>query len=112
MKDWNEAKNWIEKANEGKQPEWFEANWSWDCGFKLDFDGGLLRTCSRFYQERENCFSGSVTFLIGDDEVFSREFSCRCLDVLKDDVEKYVDEVRTQITSLCLSNLQNFITAK
>ena len=64
--NWDNAYKWADKANDEKQLEQVEPRWSWDCGLKLDYDGGLLRVSSRFYQERENIFSGSVSFLIND----------------------------------------------
>lgn len=107
--NWDNAKPWADKANEEKQEEFIEPRWDWDCGLKLDFDGGLLRVSSRFCQEHENIFSGTVTFLIGDDELFNREFKCRHIDVLKIDVEKYVESVRNNIWTLCRQNMATFI---
>jgi hypothetical protein len=40
MMDWNEARDWEKKANKNKE-EHMEPKWSFDCGFKLDFDGSF-----------------------------------------------------------------------
>lgn len=107
--NWDKAPTWQATANEDKEPEWFEPNWNWDCGLKLDFDGGLLRVSSRFYQTNDDIFDGTVSFVIGDDTIFQREFSSRNIEVLRNDVEKYCREVRTQIAGLLRSNLSTFI---
>ena len=110
--DWDNARIWVDTANEDKQPEWSEPNWSWDCGLKLDFDGGLLRVSSRFYQGREDIFDGSVSFYIGDAELFNREFSSKHIDVLKKEVEEYVKAVTENIQQLCSTNLDAFVRVK
>ena len=110
--DWDNARIWADTANEDKQPEWSEPNWSWDCGLKLDFDGGILRVSSRFYQGIEDIFDGSVSFYIGDAELFNREFSSKHIDVLKKDVEEYVKAVTDNIQQLCSTNLDAFVRVK
>lgn len=107
--DWDHANKWLENANKDKQIIEIEPNWSWDCGLKLDYDGGLLRISSRFYQENNNIFNGSVSFYIHDDEVFIKEFSCRHIDILKKDVEEYCNKISKQIYKLCLNNIGVFI---
>lgn len=107
--NWNSAHEWADKANEEKEPKWSEPRWSFDCGLKLDFDGGLLRVSSRFYQVKENIYDGSITFCVGDDEIFTREFSSRHIDNLRNDVEKYYRIARLQICDLLRSNRAVFI---
>lgn len=107
--DWDKAPKWAEAANDGKDKDFAEPNWSWDCGLKLDFDGGLLRVSSRFYQVNDDIYDGSVSFLIGDDTIFKREFSSRHIDVLRNDVERYCRAVRLQIFDLCRGSLGSFI---
>jgi hypothetical protein len=106
--DWNEAKECAENANSEKQIQEIEPRWSWDCGLKLDYDGGLLRVSSRFYQADNNIYNGSVSFLIGDETLFDREFSCRHIDVLKADVETYVAKITANIKLLCENNMAVF----
>ena len=110
--NWDNARVWADSANTNKQPEWAEPNWSWDCGLKLDFDGGLMRVSSRFYQGGEDIFDGSVSFYIGDVELFKREFSSRHIDVLKKEVEEYVKAVTENIQQLCSTNLDAFDRVK
>lgn len=106
------AKIWSDNANKDKQTECSEPNWSWDCGLKLDFDGGLLRVISRFYQSSNDIFDGSVSFYIGDTEIFRREFSSRRIDILKKDVEEYVTDVTANVENLCNNNVGVFVGAK
>lgn len=50
--NWDNA-SWQEKVNDKKEI-YDEPKWSWDCGFKLDFDGSLLSINSRFYPPHKN----------------------------------------------------------
>lgn len=110
--NWDDAQKWVDAANEGKGPEYSEPRWSWDCGFKLDYDGGLLRVSSRLYPVSENIFDGSVSFCIGDDTIFNREFSGKHIDNIKEEVEKYVRAVTGNIKQLCVTNMSAFINAR
>ena len=38
--NWESARKWEEKVNNDKTES--EPKWSWDCGFKLDFDGEII----------------------------------------------------------------------
>lgn len=89
--NWEDAYNWQDKSNENTIHESME--WSWDCGFKLDFDGSLLRVVSRFYPPKEyrgKCWNGSISFYVFDEEVKEEDFKADTLDQLKEDVELYV----------------------
>ena len=110
--NWDNAQQWADKANEEKQIQEIEPRWSWDCGLKLDYDGGLIRVSSRFYQVNENIFDGSVSFLIGDATLFNREFSSRHIDNLKKDVEEYVRFVTGNVQQLVTTNLLTFVDAQ
>lgn len=102
---------WAEQANKDKEGEFQNPRWSWDCGSKLDFDGGLLRICSRFYSIGvDDVRDGSMAFYIGDEEIFSREFSSRHIDVLRADVEAYESTVRKNVTELLRRNLGVFVS--
>jgi hypothetical protein len=89
--NWDNAKAWEEKANEKKEI-FDEPKWSWDCNFKLDFDGSLLRVSSRFYPPHKNAgnwWEGTVTVNFLDTELLKKEFKCDTLDELKNEVEKF-----------------------
>lgn len=105
---WEMAQRWLNEANADKHNGFDEPRWSFDCGFKLDFDGGLIRVSSRFYGSLDNSYSGSVSFCILDNDIFEREFSSRSIDILKEDVEKYVRSVFYNIEELLKSNLNVF----
>lgn len=102
--NWDKAIKWAEDANKDKI-EIEEPMWSWDCGLKLDYDGPLVRVSSRFYQVQENIFDGSVSFYIGDDEIYNREFNSKHIDILKEKVEQYVKDVTESIKA----NLRSII---
>lgn len=90
--NWKEAEAWEEKANAKKQI-FNEPKWKWDCNFKLDFDGALLRISSRFYPPHKNAgdwWEGTVSVLFLDEKLIEKEFKCDTLDQLKTEVEKFV----------------------
>lgn len=94
-KDWDEAKLIQEKLNEGKTDS--EPQWSFDCGFKLDYDGGIISISSRFYPPKSHygaTWDGTVSVYCLGDEVEERKFDCKTLDELKIKVEEYVTELK------------------
>jgi len=106
--NWDEARTWLETAN-GSLPE-DGPKWSWDCGLKLDFDGGIVHISSRFYPPKSNygpTWDGSVTIWIGGTEFSNEKFDCPTLEELKGQVEKYVHGINEQVTSLLKSGLNN-----
>jgi hypothetical protein len=60
--NWDNAKAWEEKANEKKEI-FDEPKWSWDCNFKLDFDGSLLRVSSRIHHTKTLVIGGKEMLL-------------------------------------------------
>jgi hypothetical protein len=91
---WDDAHAWIDSAN-GSRESFEVPVWSFDCGFKLDFDGPILRTCSRFYPPKSGYgpkWDGTVSIIVKDIEVSEKGFECDSLDQLKAEVEAYVDE--------------------
>jgi len=106
--NWDNAQAWADKANKNKRHN--EPKWIWGCGLNLDFDGDLLTISSRFYQQSEDIFDGSVSFFLDDGmEVFRREFNSRDIDILKKDVEEYVQSVIDHIEQLLRKNMDVFI---
>lgn len=98
----DEENKWLELANKYKD-KYIQPVWSWDCNHKLDFDGPLLRVSSRFYQERDKIYSGSVDFVMGEKPIFSREFSSRHIENLQNVVEEYCAMVQIQLTDLLVN---------
>lgn len=99
---WEEANAWTKDAN-GDNEEWEQPLWSFDCGFKLDYDGPILRINSRFYPPKTHygpTWDGSVTVYIFDKEVEERKFDCKTLGELKQEVDKYISELRNRIESV------------
>lgn len=98
--NWEDAKKWEEKANEDKGDS---PQWSFDCGFKLDYDGDLVRVSSRFYPPTTHggsTWDGNVTIMIGGNDFREKSFDCPTLEELKIQVEKYVTETIFRITDL------------
>jgi len=101
-KDWDEAKKIQENLNLNKQ-EFGEPLWKFDCGFKLDFDGSLLRVSSRFYPPKTSygaTWDGSVTISIMGKDIEEKKFDCKTLDELKNQVECYVNSFSEKLRSL------------
>ncbi len=100
--DWDEAKAWETLVNSGRIEE-DEPTWSWDCGFKLDFDGPVLSICSRFYPPKTHYgpkWDGAVSVYVLSEEVEEKTFECSSLDGLKDEVEDYVNQLKERVRSL------------
>lgn len=99
--NWENAKVWQEKANEKKEI-YDEPKWEWDCSFKLDFDGSLLRFSSRFYPPHKNkgdWWEGNVTILLLGEILMNKEFKCQTLDQLRDEVENFTKNYSGEIKS-------------
>ena len=99
--DWDQAKEWADKANEAV--EYGEPEWSWDCGFKLDYDGGLINVCSRFYPPKTHqgdTWDGNVTISIGGNEIKTTAFDCETLEELRTKVEAHIKEIKGKVESM------------
>ena len=99
--DWGKAEEWAEKANE--DIKYGEPTWSWDCGFKLDYDGGLINVSSRFYPPKTHqgsTWDGDVSISIGDKEIKRTSFDCKTLEDLKIEVEKHIKEIKGKIEAM------------
>ena len=97
--NWDNAKDWQKKANNQKQI-YDEPKWSFDCGFKLDFDGSLLRVSSRFYPPYRNngdWWEGCVKINLLDKEILKKEFKCSTLNQLKEEVELFTNQYTEQV---------------
>lgn len=102
MKDlnWDDARIWEEKANEDKDDG---PKWSWDCSFKLDFDGPLLSISSRFYPPHKNggdWWEGTVSAYLLEKKLFEKKFKCDTLDDLRKQVENFVNTYTHKIRIL------------
>lgn len=99
--NWDEAKKWEEKSNEDKV--YGEPHWSFDCGFKLDFDGPLVRIDSRFYPPKTHygsTWDGTVTLIVGEKEILEKKFDCASLSELKDAVEDYTKRLHGKLLAI------------
>jgi hypothetical protein len=99
VKDWDHAFEIAEEFNLDKEE--FEPKWTWDCNYKLDFDGPLVVVTSRFYPPTPSYgegWDGSVYIQLGDEPLIpKKEFKEDNLEDLKDKVEAYVKEVTGKI---------------
>lgn len=105
---WEWAKEWQEKANESSPNE--SIQWRWDCHFKLDYDGDVVRVSSRFYPPAHYygpTWNGNVDVYVFNNKVSKRKFDCSTLEELKNQVETYVTDISKIITQL-LEPLKTF----
>ena len=96
-----QADKWANEANKEKDDGGSEPVWSFDCGFKLDFDGPLLSVSSRFYPPKTHYgpkWDGSVTVFLLSKQIYEKNFVCDTLEQLKDEVEKYVGTIVCRIS--------------
>ena len=97
--DWDAAKEWEMHANHGKD----DLLWSFDCGFKLDFDGSLVRISSRFYPPKSHQgdkWDGTLTVTVGETDLKEIKFECDTLEALKVDVEKVSESIKAKLITL------------
>ena len=90
--NWDNARAWEKKANIEHEDNGFP-KWSFDCGFKLDYDGGLLSVESRFYPPHMNNhdgWEGGVRINLLFDNLIEKTFKTDSLDDLKDQVEDFL----------------------
>ena len=74
--------------------------WSFDCGFKLDFDGSLLSVSSRFYPPKTHYgekWDGHCSISFCGGEVASKKFETDTLPELKSQVESFVREFMAKL---------------
>jgi hypothetical protein len=95
------AYEWADKANENSNNQ---CQWSWDCGFKLDYDGELCNISSRFYPPHKYSaeygkYHGWISVYVSEKQVFRKEIEAETLDKLKILVEKEVLELENKIKS-------------
>ena len=96
------AKDWQEKANEKKEI-FDEPKWSFDCGFKLDYDGGLLSIGSRFYPPKTHygaTWDGTVHVYLLDKTIEEKKFDCQTIDELQKQVDEYVNSITEKVQSV------------
>ena len=95
-KAWEEADKWIKEANKDIDNE-DSFRWSFDCGYKLDYDGGLVVISSRFYPpsdlQGDGQWDGQLNVMIGEEYIKRIQFNCDSLDELKEKVEKRTADI-------------------
>jgi len=94
--DWGWAKKWEDEVNEDLE----YVKWSFDCGFKLDFDGSLVTISSRFYPPTTHyggSWDGTMTVFILGEEVHEKKFDCKTIDELRVEVESYLEMIKSKI---------------
>lgn len=95
--DWDWAKKWQEAANNNIEDG---PKWSWDCGFKLDFDGPIISVSSRFYPPKSHygsTWDGTCTISILGKVAEEKKFDCPSLEELRRQVEAYIKSISERI---------------
>lgn len=92
-RDWDKATAWAEARNATREGK---PQWSWDCGFKLDHDGDIVRISSRFYPPKTHYgagWDGMVSVYVIDRDCYERRFEHETLEQLAVEVEAFVDDL-------------------
>lgn len=100
------AYNWADERNKNLS---CVGRWSWDCGFKLDYDGSIFSISSRFYPPyRQNVgelfWNGTVSIIKGNDCIHEKKFKEYGLNLLAEKVENYVNIILGRIEKLIITN--------
>lgn len=78
--------------------------WDFDCNFKLDYDGPILKISSRFYppvgRYGGDSWDGDVSVYIVGKLVSEKRFDCPTLIGLKSEVEKYVKSIIDKVKNI------------
>lgn len=104
--NWDNAHLWAENANVDKEID-DEPKWSWDCNFKLDFNGSLLSVSSRFYPPHYNdgnWWEGKMQIFFLEEKLIEKEFKHDTLDELQTKVEEYTKKVTTELRNILFNN--------
>ena len=96
--NFNIANKWADTANIAKDKN-HEPIWSFDCGFKLDFDGPILEVSSRFYPPKTHYgpkWDGTVSILLLGITISRDKFECDSLE-LRSSVESHVKSIADKL---------------
>lgn len=102
-KSYDEADQIELTLNSGESKEDWEGmspRWSFDCGYKLDYDGPLISVSSRFYPPKTHygpTWDGTVSIYFLDKTVSEKKFDCKTLDELKTQVDNYIENVKDSL---------------
>lgn len=100
-KNWEQAIDIQDSMNDGKNDS--EPKWSFDCGFKLDFDGEIISISSRFYPPKSHygpTWDGTVSVFFLGNEILEKKFDCSTLEELKKSVETYVNRISLDLRNV------------
>lgn len=98
-KKWN-AENWDNEC----------IRWRFDCGFKLDFDGGMINVTSRFYPPQEFYgagWDGSVKVYDGfGNDILEKEFKTETIEDLRLQIETFVKSLITKTANFLKESIK------
>jgi hypothetical protein len=89
--DWKDAEKWAEDAN--KDTPYRCPKWRWDCGYKLDYDGGMVTVSSRFYPPKTHSgdkWVGTCDIDLLGVTMLDKKLECETLEELRSAVETFV----------------------
>ena len=97
-RDWDKAKAWVEKVNSCSGD--YNPKWSFDCGFKLDFNGPIAGVSSRFYPPKTHYgpnWDGDVNIFVLGRNVKTIKIIKPSLEELRARVEEIVREIAKKL---------------
>jgi len=110
-KSWDEAESIQKEFNKpyfdkyGEELEYGSIHWRFDCGYKLDFDGGLVNISSRFYPPKTGYgkgWDGGITVYVLNKQVIEKAFKCDTLKDLKEQVDLFISTLTDKIKNAIL----------
>jgi hypothetical protein len=108
---YEEANSWADKVNEQNKNRdnkggWGQIpKWSFDCGFKLDYDGPVVGISSRFFPPKTHYgpkWDGGVSVFVFGKLVAKKQFEEDDIEKLRKEVEKYVRGIAKKIKNCCV----------
>jgi len=105
------SREWEREANKTNEL----IKWSWDCGFKLDYDGTICSISSRFYPPHKSSkeygkYHGTISLMIGGSKecIYKYKVEADTLDELKIVVEDSVSKLIEKVTESLKQSFKNY----
>jgi len=99
---WEEAEAWESVANKSNSTwDMHGPRWRFDCGFKLDYDGGIIQINSRFYPCRytngDFAWDGHISVYVLKCRIGDKHIKAANLKELRGKSEEYMNSIASAI---------------